>query len=93
MSRFSNGPGESEPRAAVGLRLQKVAAFQAPLLPPGSMGAVELIRSRWPGARRRVSRSSVAGGRPGAGDYAAPAIVIDVEGGQLADVLAPLLTV
>jgi len=72
----------------------KVAAYQAPLLPSGSMAAVELIR-------RRVEQCEAAGVEilccpeavlGGLADYAArPAeFALDVESGQLRTVLAPL---
>jgi predicted amidohydrolase len=72
----------------------KVAAYQAPLLPAGSMAAIGLIRERvaWceaEGVRILCCPEAVLGGLA---DYAArPAeLAIDVDAGQLADVLAPL---
>ena len=72
----------------------KVAAYQAPLLPQSSMAALGLIRKRldWcesAGVQILCCPEAVLGGLA---DYASdPAgIAIDVEGGQLADVLAPL---
>jgi 5-aminopentanamidase len=72
----------------------KVAAYQAPLLPQGSMAALGLIRQRieWcesEGVQILCCPEAVLGGL--ADDASDPAaIAIDVEGGQLADVLAPL---
>ncbi len=72
----------------------KVAAYQAPLLPCGSMEAVELIRRRveWceaAGVEILCCPEAVLGGLA---DYAArPAeFALDVESGQLGAVLAPL---
>lgn len=72
----------------------KVAAYQAPLLPVGSMEAIGLIRERVEqceaeGVRILCCPEAVLGGLA---DYAArPAdFAIDVERGQLADVLTPL---
>lgn len=72
----------------------KVAAYQAPLLPAGSMEAIGLIRGRvsWcegEGVRILCCPEAVLGGLA---DYAArPAdIAIDVEGGELAALLSPL---
>jgi predicted amidohydrolase len=72
----------------------KVAAYQAPLLPAGSMEALPLIRERidWcesAGVEILCCPEGVLGGLA---DYALDpaAIAIDVEGGQLAEVLAPL---
>lgn len=72
----------------------KVAAYQAPLLPSGSMEAVGLIAERvgWceaEGVEILCCPEAVLGGLA---DYAArPAeLAIDVQGGQLAKVLAPL---
>jgi predicted amidohydrolase len=72
----------------------KVAAYQAPLLPGGSMEAIGLIRERvaWceaEGVAILCCPEAVLGGLA---DHApSPVdIAIDVEGGQLADVLAPL---
>lgn len=72
----------------------KVAAYQAPLLPSGSMSAIGLIRERvaWceaEGVRILCCPEAVLGGLA---DYAArPAeFAIDVESGQLDGVLAPL---
>src|SRR5262245_6916511 len=72
----------------------KVAAYQAPLLPSGSMKAIDLIREQ-------VNRCESAGveilccpegALGGLADYAAQpmTIAIDVEGGRLDTVLAPL---
>jgi predicted amidohydrolase len=72
----------------------KVAAYQAPLLPAGSMEALPLIRERidWcesAGVEILCCPEGVLGGLA---DYALDpaAIAIDVEGGTLAEVLAPL---
>ena len=72
----------------------KVAAYQAPLLPQGSMDALGLIRKQidWcesEGVQILCCPEAILGGLA---DYASdPAgIAIDVEGGQLATVLAPL---
>ncbi len=72
----------------------KVAAYQAPLLPGGSMEAIGLIRERVPwceaeGVRILCCPEAVLGGLA---DYAAPPadFAIDVERGQLETVLAPL---
>ena len=72
----------------------KVAAYQAPLLPPGSMDALPLIRERIDGCESAgveilCCPEGVLGGLA---DYAPDpaAIAIDVEGGQLAEILAPL---
>lgn len=72
----------------------KVAAYQAPLLPQGSMAALGLIRQRidWcesAGVRILCCPEAILGGLA---DYASdPAgIALDVEGGQLAAILAPL---
>src|SRR5689334_23212284 len=72
----------------------KIAAYQAPLLPCGSMAAIELIREQ---VRFCESESvsilccpeAILGGLA---DYASRPIdfAIDVERGQLAAVLAPL---
>jgi 5-aminopentanamidase len=70
----------------------KVAAYQAPLLPSGSMAALELIRDRvewcetkgYPVlSRGRARRACGRCGRP-------VDIAIDVENGQLEALLAPL---
>lgn len=72
----------------------KIAAYQAPLLPGGSMAALDLIRARvaWCEAQDvdfLVCPEGVLGGL--ADDLERPAdIAIDVEGGQLATLLAPL---
>ena len=72
----------------------KVAAYQAPLLPIGSMEAVALIRRRidWcqaAGVEILCCPEGVLGGL--ADNAPRPQdIAIDVEGGQLAEVLAPL---
>jgi predicted amidohydrolase len=72
----------------------KVAAYQAPLLPAGSMEALELIRDRvkWcetEGVDILCCPEAVLGGL--ADDAECPAdIAIDVEGGQLEALLAPL---
>lgn len=72
----------------------KVAAYQAPLLPSGSLQAVELIRQRvrWceaEGVEILCCPEAILGGLA---DYAPrPAdFAIDVEGGRLADLLSPL---
>ncbi|HSS76062.1 MAG TPA: carbon-nitrogen hydrolase family protein [Thermoanaerobaculia bacterium] len=72
----------------------KVAAYQAPLLPSGSMEAVKLIRKRveWceaEGVEILCCPEAVLGGLA---DYAArPAeFALDVESGQLSATLAPL---
>lgn len=72
----------------------KVAAYQAPLLPAGSMEAVDLIRERiaWceaDGVEILCCPEAVLGGLA---DYAADpaAFAVSVESGQLAEVLAPL---
>jgi predicted amidohydrolase len=72
----------------------KVAAYQAPLLPAGSMAALELIRQRvkWcetEGVDILCCPEAVLGGLA---DHAeCPAhFAIDVEGGQLETLLAPL---
>jgi predicted amidohydrolase len=72
----------------------KVAAYQAPLLPGGSMQALELIRDRvkWcetAGVDILCCPEAVLGGL--ADDAERPAdITIDAEGGQLETLLAPL---
>lgn len=72
----------------------RVAAYQAPLLPSGSMEAVGLIRERvrWCEAEGVEILCCPEGVLGGLADYAfQPAeLAIDVEGGQLAEVLAPL---
>ena len=85
MTRQPHDPG----RARV-----KIAAYQAPLLPQGSMDALGLIRKQidWcesAGVTILCCPEAILGGLA---DYASdPAgIAIDVEGGQLAAVLAPL---
>jgi predicted amidohydrolase len=72
----------------------RVAAYQAPLLPSGSLEAVELIRKRidWceaEGVEILCCPEAVLGGLA---DYAARPkdIAIDVENGQLSAVLTPL---
>ncbi|HEY2739011.1 MAG TPA: carbon-nitrogen hydrolase family protein [Thermoanaerobaculia bacterium] len=72
----------------------KVAAYQAPLLPSGSMAALELIRQRvdWceaEGVEILCCPEAILGGLA---DYAAhPAdFAMDVESGQLRTALAPL---
>jgi 5-aminopentanamidase len=72
----------------------KVAAYQAPLLPSGSMAALGLVRKRidWcesAGVEILCCPEAILGGLA---DYAArPAeIAMDVEGGQLDAALAPL---
>ena len=72
----------------------KVAAYQCPLLPSGSMQAVELIRKRvvWceaEGVEILCCPEAVLGGLA---DYAAhpSSIAIEVEAGQLSAVLKPL---
>jgi predicted amidohydrolase len=72
----------------------KVAAYQVPLLPVGSMESIVLIRERvrWceaEGARILCCPEAVLGGLA---DYAARPedVAIDVESGQLEDVLDPL---
>lgn len=72
----------------------KVAAYQTPLLPAGSLQAVELIRARvsWceaEGVEILCCPEAIFGGLA---DYAArPAdVAIDVDGGQLGAVLSPL---
>jgi 5-aminopentanamidase len=72
----------------------KIAAYQAPLLPAGSMEAVELIRARvaWceaQGVEILCCPEAILGGLA---DYAArPAdFAIDVDGGQLDAMLSPL---
>ncbi len=72
----------------------RVAAYQAPLLPCGSMEAVELIRKRvdWceaEGVEILCCPEAILGGLA---DYAAcpTDLAIDVENGQLSAVLAPL---
>jgi 5-aminopentanamidase len=72
----------------------KVAAYQSPLLPVGSMEALELIRDRveWcesEGVDILCCPEAVLGGL--ADDAERPVdIAIDVEGGQLEALLAPL---
>ncbi len=72
----------------------KVAAYQAPLLPGGSMDALELIRARvkWceiEGVDNLCCPEAVLGGL--AVDLEDPAdIAIDAESGQLDALLAPL---
>ena len=72
----------------------KVAAYQAPLLPVGSMEALELIRDRikWceiEGVDILCCPEAVLGGL--ADDAQCPAdIAIDIESGQLEALLAPL---
>jgi predicted amidohydrolase len=72
----------------------KVAAYQAPLLPRGSMEAVGLIRERvrWCEAEGVKILCCPEGVLGGLADYAARPgdFAIDVESGQLAQVLAPL---
>src|SRR4030095_17081629 len=72
----------------------KVAAYQAPFLPSGSMEALGLIRKRidWcesEGVEILCCPEAILGGLA---DYAKhpSEIAIDVEGGQLSAVLAPL---
>jgi predicted amidohydrolase len=72
----------------------KVAAYQAPLLPGGSMEAIELIRKRvkWcesEGVKILCCPEAILGGLA---DYSPQPIdfAIDVERGQLGAVLAPL---
>jgi predicted amidohydrolase len=72
----------------------KVAAYQAPLLPSGSLAAVALIRRRvnWceaQGVKILCCPEAILGGLA---DYAAHPneIAIDVESGQLAAILRPL---
>jgi predicted amidohydrolase len=72
----------------------KVAAYQAPLLPSGSMAAVSLIRERvaWceaKGVEILCCPEAVLGGL--ADNAASPAdFAIDVESGRLGALLAPL---
>lgn len=72
----------------------KVAAYQAPLLPGGSMAALDLIRARIAcceaeGVGFLVCPEGVLGGL--ADDLERPAdIAIDVQAGELAALLAPL---
>ena len=72
----------------------RIAAYQAPLLPCGSLEAIDLIRTRiaWcesHGAEILCCPEAVLGGL--ADNAARPAdFAIDVEGGQLRDALAPL---
>jgi 5-aminopentanamidase len=72
----------------------KVAAYQAPLLPGGSMAALELIRAQVKWCETEAvdilcCPEAVLGGL--ADDAACPAaIAIDVENGQLDTLLAPL---
>jgi predicted amidohydrolase len=72
----------------------KVAAYQAPLLPTGSMEAIDLIRMRvaWCEAEGVEILCCPEGLLGGLADYAAhPAdFAIDVESGALETVLAPL---
>lgn len=72
----------------------KVAAYQAPLLASGSMEAVGRIaeRVRWCEAEGVEILCCPEGVLGGLADYAArPAeLALDVEGGELAEVLAPL---
>lgn len=72
----------------------KVAAYQAPLLPGGSMKAVGLIRERvgWCEAEGVEVLCCPEGVLGGLADHAArPAeLAVSVQGGQLAEVLAPL---
>ncbi|HEU4562560.1 MAG TPA: carbon-nitrogen hydrolase family protein [Longimicrobium sp.] len=72
----------------------KVAAFQAPLLPPGSTEALDLIRERvrWCEAAGVEILCCPEGVLGGLADYAhQPAsIAIDVASGQLDEILAPL---
>jgi predicted amidohydrolase len=72
----------------------KVAAYQAPLLPSGSMGAIELVRERvrWceaEGVEILCCPEAILGGladnAPRPADFA-----IDVGSGELADLLSPL---
>lgn len=94
---FHGGPDRrksTQPRSPGGWHLVKVAAFQAPLLPCGSMEAIRLIRERvrWcetEGVEILCCPEAVLGGLA---DYAPrPAdFAIGVEGGRLAAVLAPL---
>jgi len=72
----------------------KVAAYQAPLLPCGSMESLELIcdRVKWcetEGVDILCCPEAVLGGLADDAKYPAD-IAIDVEGGQLAALLAPL---
>jgi 5-aminopentanamidase len=74
----------------------KVAAYQAPLLPSGSMAAIELIREQV----KRCESENVAilccpeAALGGLADYASPPFdfAMDVEKGQVAAVLAPLVS-
>lgn len=74
--------------------LVRIAAYQAPLLPSGSMQAIELIRKRvdWceaEGVEILCCPEAVLGGLA---DYAAcpTDVALDVESGQLGAALAPL---
>src|SRR5262249_14428879 len=75
-------------------RRMKVAAYQAPLLPAGSMEALEIIRDRvrWcetEGVNILCCPEAVLGGL--ADDVECPThISIDVKGGELDALLAPL---
>src|SRR5580700_8032683 len=72
----------------------KVAAYQAPLLPGGSMAALDLIRDRvkWceaEGVDILCCPEAVLGGLADDAEYPAD-FAIDVESGQLETLLAPL---
>lgn len=72
----------------------KVAAYQAPLLPSGSMAAIGLIRQRieWCEAEGVEILCCPEGILGGLADYATPPFdfALNVTNGQLANVLAPL---
>ena len=72
----------------------KVAAYQAPFLPSGSMAAIDLIRARvaWCEAEGVEILCCPEGILGGLADYATPPIdfALNVTNGQLANVLAPL---
>jgi predicted amidohydrolase len=72
----------------------KVAAYQAPLLPSGSMVAIDLIRARiaWCEAEGVEILCCPEGILGGLADYATPPFdfALNVTNGQLANVLAPL---
>ena len=72
----------------------KVAAYQAPLLPAGSMEALPLIRARVAECERRgveilCCPEAILGGLA---DFAPEprSLAIDVEGGELQKILEPL---
>jgi predicted amidohydrolase len=72
----------------------KVAAYQAPLLPSGSMAAIEMIRARveWceaAGVSLLCCPEAILGGLADDSDDPTT-FAITTSGGQLADVLAPL---